>query len=191
MSYRNHFIYPVVAEKGADGGIGMYFPDFPGTAILGKDLIDGIKCAKEMLANLILECEEKNLELPQPSTPEKIKLFDVNDRIVFIEIYMPPYRDENANKSVTKNCTLPKWLRDAGEEAGLNFSQLLQTSIKEALGIEKRPKAGGRSIQWWQGFMRFFGVDRVVFCGKIKRCSKMMVLTLDMTGFIRGALKKL
>lgn len=56
---------------------------------------------------------------------------------------MPPYRDEAAEKAVTKNCTLSKWLRDAGEEAGLNFSQLLQTSIKEALGInnnhEQRP----------------------------------------------------
>ncbi|WP_041444814.1 hypothetical protein [Syntrophobotulus glycolicus] len=45
--------------------------------------------------------------------------------------------DEAQNKSVTKNCTLPKWLRDAGEEAGLNFSQLLQASIKDALKINE------------------------------------------------------
>ncbi|GAB7389342.1 type II toxin-antitoxin system HicB family antitoxin [Bacillaceae bacterium] len=135
MSYKNHFIYPVVVEKAEDGGIGMYFPDFPGTAILAKDLIDGIKRAKEMLANLILEREEQGIALPSPSNPETIELLDPSGRIVFIEVYMPPYRDEDANKSVTKNCTLPKWLRDAGEEAGLNFSQLLQTAIKEALGI--------------------------------------------------------
>lgn len=142
MSYKNHLIYPVIVEKAEDGGIGMYFPDFPGTAILSIDIADGIRRAKEMLANLVLEGEEQGQQLPNPSAPESIELLDASDRIVFVEIYVPPYRNEAANKAVTKNCTLPKWLRDAGEEAGLNFSQLLQTSIKEALGIkpiEKQP----------------------------------------------------
>ncbi|MGI6648079.1 MAG: type II toxin-antitoxin system HicB family antitoxin [Bacillota bacterium] len=142
MSYKNHLIYPIVVEKAEDGGIGMYFPDFPGTAILSTDLTDGIRRAKEMLANLALELEEQGRQLPTPSDPENIELLESSDRIVFVEIYLPPYRNESLNKAVTKNCTLPKWLRDAGEEAGLNFSQLLQTSIKEALGIksiEKQP----------------------------------------------------
>ncbi|MEW6172894.1 MAG: type II toxin-antitoxin system HicB family antitoxin [Bacillota bacterium] len=142
MSYQNHLIYPVVVEKAEDSGIGMYFPDFPGTAILSVDIADGIRRAKEMLVNLVSEKEEQGQQLPKPSDPENIELLDASDRIVFVDVYMPPYRNEADNKAVTKNCTLPKWLRDAGEEAGLNFSQLLQVSIKEALGIkqaEKRP----------------------------------------------------
>lgn len=138
----NHLIYPLVVEKSNDGGLGMYFPDFPGTAILSIDITDGIRKAKEMLVDLVLDKEELDQPLPIPSGPENIALLDANDRIVFVEIYMPPYRNEAANKSVTKNCTLPKWLRDVGEEAGLNFSQLLQASIKDALGIksiEKQP----------------------------------------------------
>lgn len=137
MTYKNHLIYPVVAEKAEDGGFGMYFPDFPGTAIVSVDIADGIRRAKEMLANLVLEREEQGKQLPNPSDPENIQLLDNSDRIVFVEVYMPPYRNESANKAVTKNCTLPKWLRDAGEEAGLNFSQILQVSIKEALGINQ------------------------------------------------------
>lgn len=132
----NHLIYPVVVEKAVDGGLGMYFPDFPGTAILSIDIIDGIRKAKEMLVDLALGTEEQDQPLPIPSTPENITLLDANDRIVFIEVYMPPFRNEAENKAVTKNCTLPKWLRDVGEEAGLNFSQLLQASIKDALGIK-------------------------------------------------------
>ena len=138
----SHLIYPIVVEKSDDGGLGMYFPDFPGTAILSIDITDGIRKAKEMLVDLVLEKEEQGQPLPIPSAPENIPLLDANDRIVFVEIYMPPYRNEAANKAVTKNCTLPKWLRDVGEEAGLNFSQLLQASIKDALGIksiEKQP----------------------------------------------------
>ena len=135
----NHLIYPVVVEKAEGGSIGMYFPDFPGTAILSIDIVDGIRRAKEMLANLVLEREEQEQQLPQPSDPESIELLEASDRIVFIEVYLPPYRNEAANKAVTKNCTLPKWLRDAGEEAGINFSQLLQASVKEALGITQPP----------------------------------------------------
>ena len=137
-----HVIYPAVVEKAEDGGIGMYFPDFPGTAILTVDIANGVRRAKEMLADLVLDKEDQGQRLPEPSSPENIELLDVNDRIVFIDVYMPPYHNEAANKAVTKNCTLPKWLRDAGEEAGLNFSQLLQASIKEALSIkpaEKQP----------------------------------------------------
>lgn len=139
MSYPNHYIYPVVYEKDADGNQGMYFPDFAGTAIIPSDLIDGIKRAKEMLAFRILELEEKELELPVPSEPSTVELSE-DEYIYFIDVYMPPHRNEAANKAVTKNCTLPRWLRDAAEDAGLNFSQILQASLKDALGLEQKDK---------------------------------------------------
>lgn len=139
MSTYNHFIYPVVVEQ-AENNYSMYFPDFSGTAILVDDITDGIREAKDMLAFRILELEEKSVEIPTPSNPENIELHDTTDRIIFIDVYMPPYRNESVNKAVTKNCTLPRWLRDAGEEAGLNFSQLLQTAIKEALNIKTSNK---------------------------------------------------
>ncbi|WP_166245309.1 type II toxin-antitoxin system HicB family antitoxin [Paenibacillus turpanensis] len=136
MSLKTHYMYPVVVERAEDGGLGMYFPDFPGTAILVPDITTGLKQTKELLVVRLLELEERNEVVPEPSAPDQIELLDATDRIVFVEVYMPPYRDEAANKAVTKNCTLPKWLRDAAEEAGLNFSQILQNSLKEALGID-------------------------------------------------------
>lgn len=139
MNYPSHFIFPVVAEV-ADNGFGMYFPDFPGTAILAEDISSGIREAREMLAFRILELEEKDLPVPSPSTPESIELLEPTDRIIFIEVYMPPFRNESANKAVTKNCTLPRWLRDAAEDAGLNFSHILQSALKEALGLEQKNK---------------------------------------------------
>lgn len=116
----------------------MYFPDFPGTAVTSVELAEGLSRAKELLAARALELEEAGQPLPAPSEPEQIELEDPSDRIVFVEVFMPPYRDAAENKAVTKNCTLPKWLRDAADEAGLNFSQILQSGLKEALGIENR-----------------------------------------------------
>lgn len=140
LSYSNHFIYPIVVETADDGGLGMYFPDFAGTAILVDDITEGIQEAKDMLAFRILELEENEKPLPAPSNPADIVLHADTDRIIFIDVYMPPFRNEAANKAVTKNCTLPRWLRDAAEDAGLNFSQILQASLKEALGIEQNDK---------------------------------------------------
>ncbi|MFF2909747.1 type II toxin-antitoxin system HicB family antitoxin [Paenibacillus sp. NPDC057934] len=132
------YFYPVVAEQTENGGYGLYFPDFPGTAIFAPDIQTAVGNAKDMLINLLLEIEEKGDTPPPPSAPDQIELEDQNDKIVFIDVYMPPYRDAAANKAVTKNCTLPKWLRDAADEAGLNFSQILQNGLKDALGVDKR-----------------------------------------------------
>ncbi|MBY9080976.1 type II toxin-antitoxin system HicB family antitoxin [Paenibacillus sp. HN-1] len=134
---KTHYVYPVVVER-TETNLSMYFPDFPGTAVTAAELAEGLSRAKELLAFRAQELEEAGQPLPQPSEPDQIELEDASDRIVFVEIYMPPYRDAAANKAVTKNCTLPKWLRDAADEAGLNFSQVLQTGLKDALGLERR-----------------------------------------------------
>ncbi|WP_068777545.1 type II toxin-antitoxin system HicB family antitoxin [Paenibacillus sp. FJAT-26967] len=123
---KDSFIYPVVIET-ADDGVSLYFPDLPGTAVMAADTVTGIKNAKEMMIDRIIEMEDKGLPIPDPSNPEDIELHSPTDRIVYLDVYLPPYRDEATNKSVTKNCTLPKWLRDASEEAGL----------KDALGIKQ------------------------------------------------------
>lgn len=133
---KTHYIYPLVVEK-TDSNLSMYFPDFPGTAVSSVELVDGLIRAKEMLASRIADLEEQGEILPLPSEPGSIELFDANDRIVFVEVFMPPYRNASANKAVTKNCTLPKWLRDAGDQAGVNYSLILQNGLKEALGITR------------------------------------------------------
>lgn len=134
----NIYFYPAVLEKGEDGGWGLYFPDFPGTAVLHDDLTALAAEARSVLAFRIIELEESGQALPLPSEPSNIVLEDESARIVFLDVFMPPRRDEAANRSVSKNCTMPKWMRDAGDAAGLNYSLILQNGIKEALGIQKQ-----------------------------------------------------
>ncbi|WP_238655886.1 type II toxin-antitoxin system HicB family antitoxin [Paenibacillus piscarius] len=70
----NTHVCLVVVEQAEDGGIGMYFPDFPGTSIIPKDLEDGIWRAKELLAFRLLELEEKGEAFPKPSSPMLLSL---------------------------------------------------------------------------------------------------------------------
>ncbi|CAH8718216.1 type II toxin-antitoxin system HicB family antitoxin [Paenibacillus thiaminolyticus] len=130
-----NYIYPVVVEE-TPTGVSMYFPDFPGTAVTAPSVVAGIKDAKAMLIHRIEELHDNNDSVPEPSGIDAIELEAPNDCIIYVEVFVIPPTDD---KTVTKNCTLPKWLRDAGEDANLNFSQLLQQSVREALGIEKRP----------------------------------------------------
>lgn len=130
-----NYIYPVVVEE-TPTGVSIYFPDFPGTAVTAPSVVTGIKDAKVMLMHRIEEMNDNNEPVPEPSEISAIQLEEPSDRIIYVDVFVIPPADD---KTVTKNCTLPKWLRDAGEEANLNFSQLLQQSVREALGIEKRP----------------------------------------------------
>lgn len=130
-----NYIYPVVVEE-TPTGVSMYFPDFPGTAVTAPSAVVGMKDAKVMLIHRIEELNSNGEPVPAPSDFHSIQLEEPTDCIIYVEVFVIPPND---NETVTKNCTLPKWLRDAGEEANLNFSQLLQNSIREALGIERRP----------------------------------------------------
>jgi predicted RNase H-like HicB family nuclease len=134
---KDHYMFPAVFEY-TDTGVSVYFPDIPGAVTTGENDFHALQMAKEVLAFAIYDLEEQGQEIPSPSSPQEIATEDPTDKIVYVDVWMKPIRDELANKVVTKNCTLPKWLRDAGEKAGLNFSQLLQSAVKEALGVKEK-----------------------------------------------------
>ena len=48
---------------------------------------------------------------------------------------MVPVRDKMENRSIKKTLTIPKWINDIAVENNINFSQTLQSAIKEKLGI--------------------------------------------------------
>lgn len=78
--------YPLVVEKSADGiTLGMYFPDFPGTAILAYNLAGGMKQAKEMLASRLAGLEASGVQAPIPSQLIEIELLSEADQVIFIE----------------------------------------------------------------------------------------------------------
>ncbi|MFA9380203.1 MAG: hypothetical protein ACERKO_03985, partial [Acetanaerobacterium sp.] len=54
--------------------------------------------------------------------------------VAMIEVFMPAVRDSINERFVKKTLTIPAWLNRAAEERGVNFSQLLQESLKDYLG---------------------------------------------------------
>lgn len=46
------------------------------------------------------------------------------------------YRKKNDTRAVKKTLSIPLWLNALAEDAGVNFSQILQDALKERLGVQ-------------------------------------------------------
>ena len=67
--------------------------------------------------------------MPHPEEQEIVTLVDID---------FAAYRRANDLRTVRKNVTLPSWLNDLAERNGVNFSQVLQESLKERLHVSNR-----------------------------------------------------
>ena len=81
------------------------------------------------------EIAESEGEFPIPSKPETLER-EAGDFIVPIVYDTVKYLKINKSKSVKKTLSIPEWLNDLALEQKVNFSQLLQTALRQQLGIE-------------------------------------------------------
>ena len=65
-------------------------------------------------------------------------LCEDNEIVTLVDIDIDAYRRANDNRTIRKNLTLPSWLNDLAEKAGVNFSQILQEGLKEKLDVQNR-----------------------------------------------------
>jgi len=136
------YVYPAIFEPNELGGYTVTFPDLPGCITEGDTLDEALKMAAEAMALHLYGLEEDGAEIPAPSNPAEVKIPEDASPSAFVTLVQArtePIRDEMENRAVKKTLTLPKWLNDAAEKAGINFSQVLQFALKEILGyVEKR-----------------------------------------------------
>lgn len=130
---KDFYVYPAIFTF-EHNGVSVEFPDLPGCLPCGADEEEALANAKEALALQIYGMEEDNESLPEASRIAELNL-NKYQAAVLVEAWMPAFRSKMANKSVNKMLTLPKWLSDLGERRNINFSQLLQSALKEHLGI--------------------------------------------------------
>ncbi len=98
--------------------------------------------AVEAMALHLYGMERDSDPIPAPSNPTDVRLPEdaaAGAFVTLIQARTEPIHDEMKNRSVKKTLTIPQWLNNEAEKAGINFSQVLQYALKEKLGIvEKR-----------------------------------------------------
>lgn len=130
-------VYPVFIKKEKKDYL-VYLPDVDDYTS-GKTFYDAINMARDLLGALSLETK-----LPSPSDSEKAKRiaeekaddpdFKFSDAdITYVDIDTEEYKKKLDTRSVKKNCTIPAWLNDKAEAAGVNFSRALQDALIKKL----------------------------------------------------------
>jgi predicted RNase H-like HicB family nuclease len=119
----------------SEDGISISFPDIPEAISCAKTTEEALKYAEEVLGLCLVSREDDEEEIPCPTELENINP-EKNQRTVIITVWMPLARKETKTIYDRKTLTIPHWLNVEAEKAGLNFSQLLQSAIKDKLNIK-------------------------------------------------------
>lgn len=128
------YVYPAVFTEEACG-YSINFPDLPNCFTSGETLGEGIQMANDVLCLTLYEMEQKGETIPRPSSIHDIPV-EKNEFVNFIPCDTVEYRKFFDNKAVKKTLTVPSWLNDMAERAGINFSATLQTALKHQLNIQ-------------------------------------------------------
>lgn len=135
---KNRYVFPAIFDY-ADDGISVSFPDLPGAFTCGDTDEEALYMAKECLELHLYGMEADGDVIPSPSRVPDIKT-EVNQSVVLVDVWMPPFRDKMANKAVKKTLTIPQWLDDLAAENKVNYSHILQDALKDYLGVGERKK---------------------------------------------------
>ncbi|GHU47525.1 antitoxin HicB [Spirochaetia bacterium] len=125
--------YLAVFETDGNPGISVYFPDVPGCVSCGDNFDHALQMAKEALSLHIYGMEKDGELLPRRT--DKIPATGEGDMVVPVSVYPDIVKEEINSRREKTTVTIPHWLKAAAEVEGLNYSRLLETAIKETLGI--------------------------------------------------------
>lgn len=135
--------YPTFIKENA----GAYLVCVPDMEIYteGDNFEDAIQMARDAIGLKGIDFEDDQREFPAVSTPEEAlkkvqddadEDFDYSDGIMtYVDVDFTAYRNKMKNRAVKKNCTIPYWLSEAAENAGVNFSKVLQEALIQKLNM--------------------------------------------------------
>ena len=124
--------YPVIISRGAEFYV-SYVPDFQFNS-QGKDLAEVIEMTRDAIGLVGIDMEDDSKTIPEPSDISTV-FVSGTDLLTLVDVDFGEYRRRNELRTVKKNCTLPSWLCYEAEKADINFSQVLQNALKQALHI--------------------------------------------------------
>ena len=108
----------------------VYVPDLD-IYTEGTDISDAIYMAKDAIGAAGITREDLGLPLPKGTTLKpKCK---ENEVVALVDVDFSAYREKEDTRMVRKNCTIPLWMNKKAEAQHINFSAVLQESLKNIL----------------------------------------------------------
>lgn len=127
--------YPIILIPDETGFV-VYIPDFD-INTQGESLTEAIEMARDAIGLMGITMEDDGENIPA-ATPMKDVNHNENEIVSLVDVDFTEYRRQNEMRAVKKNCTIPGWLCYEAEKANINFSQVLQSALKQELHITDR-----------------------------------------------------
>ena len=139
-------VYPAIFHKSVEGGYVVVFPDFDYGATEGNSLEEAMEMAEDYIGTWLYDDFVNNRKLTVPSKLNDISIEISEDEKEFyvegesfetlVALDMLKYVSECKNTVVRKNVSIPSLLNEMAKNQNLNFSQILQSALKQELKIE-------------------------------------------------------
>lgn len=131
-------VYPIILTPDAEGYV-VSIPDFDGIGTEGDSMAEAIYMARDAIGLTGIDYQDDGRPLPPPSAMRSVEATAPTGSIVtLVDVDFDEYRRRHDNRAVRKNLTIPSWLNEEAEAAGVNFSAVLQDALKEELRINDR-----------------------------------------------------
>ncbi len=127
------YLYPAVFTK-EESGYSVSFPNLKNCFTSGETLEEAVEMANDVLCLTLYDMEQSGVNIPQAGAVNSIH-HDENEFVSLIGCDTLAYRKFFDSKAVKKTLSIPSWLNDMAERAGINFSGTLQDALKAKLNI--------------------------------------------------------
>lgn len=133
-------VYPACFYKEKEGGYTVIFPDLNHLATCGDTLENALEMAVDCLAGYLYTAKQEGENVPAPSDMNSIDVNEEYDEyesafVNMVTVDVAEYAKKHFEKSVKKTLTIPSWLNEIAVANNVNFSQVLQSALKEQLHL--------------------------------------------------------
>ena len=124
--------YPILLTP-AERGYVVFVPDLD-INTEGETIADAISMAEDAIGLWGVTAQDMKKPVPAPSAG--LPACKDGEIAAFAVVDFDAYRRANDMRSIRKNVTIPSYLNELAEQAGISFSQVLQDGLKTRLGVQ-------------------------------------------------------
>lgn len=127
------YVYPAIFTPLENGQFDVKVPDLPGCRTCGDDLPDALFMAEDAVSMWLWDAENNEETIPAATQLPQVK---APQFVNYVYADTDEYRRKHDTRAVKKTLSIPSWLNAQAEQAGVNFSQVLQEGLKQKLGVQ-------------------------------------------------------
>ncbi len=131
---KDNYTFPVVLDYNEKGYINILFPSFENGITCIDEGGNPILEAQNWLALTIVDFEEEHKLIPDEANDDII--LEQNQKLVYVNVWMPYHRTKVKEVYVKKTLTIPMWLDILAKSNNINFSSVLVKALQSELSIK-------------------------------------------------------